>query len=72
METFVNGSLWGNFSDDNQAMLVSTGTTFKLDAKVDVTFSDDLDVVGGKAGMRVSWVASHGFFGRPTISKSAS
>jgi hypothetical protein len=40
----------GESSDDNQATLVSTGTTLKLDAKVDVTF----DVVVGKAGMRVS------------------
>jgi hypothetical protein len=40
----------GQSSDDNQATLVSTGTTLKLDAKVDVTF----DVVVGKAGMRVS------------------
>jgi len=24
-------------------------------AKVDVTFGEDLDGVGGKAGMRVSW-----------------
>ena len=28
MEPFVIGSLWGNLSDDNQATLVSTGTTF--------------------------------------------
>ena len=81
MEPFVIGSLWGNLTDDNQATLVSTGTTFKLEddlqdvwgevsagmnffnpsantsvfAKVDVTFGDDLDGVGGKAGMRVSW-----------------
>jgi hypothetical protein len=26
-----------------------------LFAKVDVTFGEDLDGVGGKAGMRVSW-----------------
>jgi hypothetical protein len=44
-------SAGGQSSDDNQATLVSTGTTLKLDAKVDVTF----DVVVGKAGMRVSW-----------------
>jgi hypothetical protein len=24
-------------------------------AKLDVTFGDDIDGVGGKAGMRVSW-----------------
>jgi outer membrane autotransporter protein len=28
MEPFVIGSLWGNLSDDNQATLVSTGTSF--------------------------------------------
>jgi autotransporter family porin len=27
MEPFVIGSLWGNLSDDNQATLVSTGTS---------------------------------------------
>jgi autotransporter family porin len=81
MEPFVIGSLWGNLSDDNQATLVSTGTTFHLEdnlqdvwgevsagvnffnpsantsvfAKVDVTFGDNIDGVGGKAGMRVTW-----------------
>jgi autotransporter family porin len=80
MEPFVIGSLWGNLSDDNQATLVSTGTTFILKddlddvwgevsagvnffnpsantsvfAKLDVTFGDDIDGVGGKAGMRVA------------------
>ena len=80
-EPFVIGSLWGNLSNDNQATLVSTGTTFILEdhlqdvwgevsggvnffnptastsvfAKVDVTFGEDIDGVGGKAGMRVSW-----------------
>jgi outer membrane autotransporter protein len=80
-EPFVIGSLWGNLSNDNQATLVSTGTTFILEdhlqdvwgevsggvnffnptastsvfAKVDVTFGQDIDGVGGKAGMRVSW-----------------
>jgi len=41
---------------------VSAGVNFfnpsantSLFAKVDVTFGDDLDGVGGKAGMRVSW-----------------
>ena len=79
-EPFVIGSLWGNLSD-NKATLVSTGTTFQLEdklqdvwgevsagvnffnpsantsvfAKVDVTFGDNIDGVGGKAGMRVSW-----------------
>ena len=80
-EPFVIGSLWGNLSNDNQATLVSTGTSFHLEdkledvwgeasagvnffnptantsvfAKVDVTFGDNIDGVGGKAGMRVSW-----------------
>jgi outer membrane autotransporter protein len=80
-EPFVIGSLWGNLSNDNQATLVSTGTTFILEdhlqdvwgevsggvnffnptastsvfAKVDVTFGQDIDGVGGEAGMRVSW-----------------
>ena len=80
-EPFVIGSVWGNLSNDNQATLVSTGTTFQLEdklqdvwgevsggvnffnpsantsvfAKVDVTFGDNIDGVGGKAGMRVSW-----------------
>ena len=79
-EPFVIGSIWGNLSGDNQATLVSTGTTFQLEdklqdvwgevsggvnffnptastsvfAKVDVTFGQDIDGVGGKAGMRVS------------------
>ncbi len=70
-----------NLSDDDQATLVSTGTTFHLEdnlhdvwgevsagvnffnpsantsvfAKPDVTFGDNIDGVGGKAGMRVSW-----------------
>ena len=81
MEPFVIGSLWGNLSDNNQATLVSTGTSFHLEdnlqdvwgevsagvnffnpsantsvfAKLDVTFGDNVDGVGGKAGMRVSW-----------------
>ncbi len=81
MEPFVIGSLWGNLSDDNQATLVSTGTSFHLEdnlqdvwgevsagvnffnpsantsviAKLDITFGDNIDGVGGKAGMRVSW-----------------
>jgi outer membrane autotransporter protein len=80
-EPFVIGSVWGNLSNDNQATLVSTGTTFHLEdklqdvwgevsggvnffnptantsvfAKLDVTFGDNIDGVGGKAGMRVSW-----------------
>ena len=31
MEPFVIGSVWGNLSNDNQATLVSTGTTFHLE-----------------------------------------
>ena len=81
MEPFVIGSLWGNLSDNNEATLVSSGTTFRIEdhledvwgevsagvnlfnpsantsvfAKADVTFGDNIDGVGGKAGMRVSW-----------------
>jgi hypothetical protein len=81
MEPFVIASLWGNLSDDNQATLVSNGTSFRFEdnlqdvwgevspgvnffsasgntsvfAKVDVTFGQDIDGIGGKAGMRVSW-----------------
>ena len=81
MEPFVIGSLWGNLSDNNEATLVSSGTTFRIEdnledlwgevsagvnffnptantsvfAKLDVTFGDNIDGVGGKAGMRVSW-----------------
>jgi outer membrane autotransporter protein len=81
MEPFVIGSLWGNLSDNNEATLISSGTTFRIEdnledlwgevsagvnlfnpsantsvfAKADVTFGDNIDGVGGKAGMRVSW-----------------
>jgi autotransporter family porin len=81
MEPFVIGSLWGNLSDNNEATLVSSGTTFRIEdnledlwgevsagvnffnptantsvfAKLDVTFGDNIDGVGGKAGMRVAW-----------------
>ncbi|MGH6791417.1 MAG: autotransporter domain-containing protein [Methyloceanibacter sp.] len=81
VEPFVIGSLWGNLSGDNQATLVSTGTTFRFEddlddvwgevsagvnffnpsattavfAKLDVTFGDNVEGIGGKAGMRVSW-----------------
>ncbi|MBM3545058.1 MAG: autotransporter outer membrane beta-barrel domain-containing protein [Alphaproteobacteria bacterium] len=81
MEPFVIGSLWGHLSGDNQATLVSSGTTFRFEdnlddvwgevsagvnffnpsagtavfAKLDVTFGDDVDGIGGKAGMRVAW-----------------
>ncbi|MBM3545207.1 MAG: autotransporter outer membrane beta-barrel domain-containing protein [Alphaproteobacteria bacterium] len=80
-EPFVIGSLWSHLSGDNQATLVSSGTTFRFEddiddvwgevsagvnffnpsastavfAKVDVTFGDDVDGIGGKAGMRVNW-----------------
>jgi len=81
MEPFVIGSLWGHLSGDNQATLVSSGTTFRFEdnlddvwgevsagvnffnpsagtavfAKLDVTFGDDVEGIGGKAGMRVAW-----------------
>ncbi|MGI8853976.1 MAG: hypothetical protein ACR2GC_11955 [Methyloceanibacter sp.] len=68
-------------SGDNQATLVSSGTTFRFEddlddvwgevsagvnffnpsastavfAKLDVTFGNDVEGIGGKAGMRVSW-----------------
>ena len=34
MEPFVIGSVWGNLSDNNQATLVSTGTTFHFDDRL--------------------------------------
>jgi autotransporter family porin len=81
MEPFVIASLWGKLSDNNQATLVSNGTSFRFEdnlqgvwgevspgvnffnasgntsvfAKVDVSFGQDIDGIGGKAGMRVSW-----------------
>ena len=81
MEPFVIGSLWGNLSDNNEATLISSGTTFRIEdqledmwgevsagvnffnpsartsvfAKLDVTVGDNIDGVGGKAGMRVAW-----------------
>jgi autotransporter family porin len=81
MEPFVIASLWGNLSDNNQATLVSNGTSFRFEdnlqgvwgevspginffsasgntsvfAKVDVSFGEDIDGIGGKAGMRVAW-----------------
>jgi autotransporter family porin len=80
MDPFVIGSLWGNLSDDNEATLVSTGTSFHLEDNLQdvwgeasagvnffnpsantsvfaklVTFGEDIEGVGGKAGMRVSW-----------------
>ena len=47
MEPFVIGSLWGNFTDDNQATLVSTGRTFR--------FQDDLDDVWGEVSAGVNF-----------------
>jgi hypothetical protein len=47
MEPFVIGSLWGNLSDDNQATLVSTGTTFIL--------KDDLQDVWGEVSAGVNF-----------------
>ena len=47
MEPFVIGSLWGNFTDDNQATLVSTGTTFR--------FQDDLDDLWGEVSAGVNF-----------------
>src|SRR4029450_13776690 len=47
MEPFVLGSLWGNLSDDNQATLVSTGTTFKLE--------DNLQDVWGEVSAGVNF-----------------
>jgi len=81
VEPFVIGSLWGNLSDNNEATLVSSGTSFHFEdnlqdvwgevsagvnffnpsantsvfAKVDVDFGDNIDGIGGKAGMRVAW-----------------
>jgi autotransporter family porin len=40
MEPFVIGSLWGNLSDDNNATLVSTGTSF--------TLKDDCETYGAR------------------------
>ncbi|MFD0986635.1 autotransporter domain-containing protein [Methyloligella solikamskensis] len=47
MEPFVTGSLWGNLSGDNQATLVSSGTTF--------TFQDDLQDVWGEVSAGVNF-----------------
>jgi len=47
MEPFVIGSLWGNLSDDNQATLVSTGTTFIL--------KDELQDVWGEVSAGVNF-----------------
>ncbi|MEZ5828410.1 MAG: autotransporter domain-containing protein [Hyphomicrobiales bacterium] len=47
MEPFVIGSIWGNFTDDNQATLISTGRTFR--------FQDDLDDVWGEVSAGVNF-----------------
>jgi len=47
MEPFVIGSLWGNLSDNNQATLVSSGTTFR--------FQDDLQDVWGEVSAGVNF-----------------
>ncbi|HUU25691.1 MAG TPA: autotransporter outer membrane beta-barrel domain-containing protein, partial [Methyloceanibacter sp.] len=47
MEPFVIGSLWGNFTDDNQATLVSTGRTFR--------YQDNLDDVWGEVSGGVNF-----------------
>jgi len=47
MEPFVIGSLWGNFTDDNQATLVSTGRTFR--------YQDNLDDVWGEVSAGVNF-----------------
>src|SRR5262245_43622116 len=56
MEPFVIGSLWGNLTDDNQATLVFTGTTFKLE--------DDLQDVWGEVSAGVN------FFNPPSATTS--
>ena len=45
--------VWGEVSAGVNFFNPSANTS--VFAKVDVTFGDDLDGVGGKAGMRVSW-----------------
>jgi hypothetical protein len=47
MEPFVIGSLWRNLSDDNQATLVSTGTSFHL--------QDNLQDVWGEVSAGVNF-----------------
>jgi len=47
MEPFVTGSLWGNFTDNNQATLVSTGTAFR--------YQDNLDDVWGEVSAGVNF-----------------
>jgi len=47
MKPFVTGSLWGNFTDQNQATLVSTGTAFR--------YQDNLDDVWGEVSAGVNF-----------------
>ena len=47
MEPFIIGSLWGNLTDDNQATLVSRGSTFR--------FEDQLDDVWGEVSAGVNF-----------------
>jgi autotransporter family porin len=47
MEPFVIGSLWGNFTDQNTATLVSTGRTFH--------FEDNLQDVWGEVSAGVNF-----------------
>jgi len=47
MEPFVIGSLWGNLSDNNQATLVSSGTTLR--------FQDNLQDVWGEVSAGVNF-----------------
>ena len=35
MEPFVIGSLWGNLSDNNEATLVSSGATFRIEDRLE-------------------------------------
>jgi autotransporter family porin len=52
MEPFVIGSLRGNLYNDNQATLVSTGTTFHLE--------DNLQDVWGEVSGGVNFFKPHG------------
>ena len=45
--------MWGEVSAGVSFFNPSANTS--VFAKVDVTFGDDLDGVGGNAGMRVTW-----------------
>jgi outer membrane autotransporter protein len=45
--------VWGEVSAGVNLFTPSAGTS--VFAKIDVAFGDDLEGIGGKAGMRVSW-----------------